>query len=255
MTSVDIIVIAFNNLEILQVQYTFIKKNILNPFKYHVIDNSTDNNISIVIKDYCTLNNISYTKLTLSPSRDTGISLSNAMNFTAKKIKFNNDLLLFVDSDIIPIKKTNLEDNLQDNWFYGCKQINSNTGTMYLRSALFLCLNRPEITNALNFSPCPGGDVGGSNYDTIFKRINPNKVADLKSFKYYSLDESINNFKNNIFTMYNLNDNIQTYFNNNNLMETMDNWLHFINISDWNKKGSKMAKVIELTNLLLVNDI
>jgi hypothetical protein len=55
--------------------------------------------------------------------------------------------------------------------------------------------------------------------------------------------------------MYNLNDNIQEYHMKNDLIESMDSWLHFINTSDWNKKGSKMDKITEFTNLLINKDI
>lgn len=250
MKTVDIITIAFNNLEILKIQYEFIKKNVKNNCIHIILDNSTDINISRQIAEFCNKHYIMYFKFNIINS-DFSNSHGLAVNNVFKTINFQKELILLLDHDIIPIKEIVLDDNIKDADFYGLKQINSIANNWYLRPVLFLCKNNKEYIHKLNFLPCPGGDPGGSCYESLFKYLSPEKILNVTDFKYYSLSKSIDNFKNNMFTLYNLNDNIQEHHSKNDLMEYMDGWLHFINTSDWCKKGSKMHKITQLTNLIL----
>jgi len=249
MKTVDIVTVAFNNADILNIQYQFLKRNLKNAFVYHILDNSTNDGISNIIKKFCTIYEIDYIK-TNTDHTDFSISHGLAINDLLGKIVFEKELLLFLDHDIIPIKEINLDDNLGDSDFYGLKQINAVANNWYLRPVLFLCKNDLKYVKALNFLPCKGADSGGSNYETLFKYLPEGKVTDVKDFKYYSLTKSIDNFKHHVFIMHQLHDNIQQYHGDNDLSECMDGWLHFINTSDWNNKGSKMDKIIEFTDLL-----
>ena len=254
MKSVDIVIVAFNNLEILKIQYEFIKRNVKNPFTYIIFDNSTDINISKNIAEYCNMRGIIYFKSSTS-SNDFSYSHAMAINNMFKNINFQKEFILLLDHDIIPTKEIVLDDNIGKADFYGLKQLNNIKDNWYLRPVLFLCKNNKEYTHKLNFLPCTGADPGGSNFEVVFKYLPLEKISSVVDFKYYSLSKSIDNFKNKIFTLHRLNDDIQEYHTKNDLMEYMDGWLHFINTSDWNKKGSKMDKITAFTNLLLLNDI
>ena len=253
MKTVDIVTVAFNNLEILKIQYSFIKKNLLNPFTYIILDNSTDIEISRQILEFCKLHYIMYFKSNTINS-DASISHGLAINNVINNIGFQKELILLLDHDIIPIQKINLDNSICTSDFYGIRQINNISNSWYLRPAMFLYKNSKEYAKRLNFLPCQGADSGGSNYESLFKYLSPEKITFVKQCIYYSLNMSINNFKNNVFIMHQLNDNIQKYHAKNDLMECVDGWLHFINTSDWNKKGSKMAEITEFTNLLLSHE-
>ena len=51
--SVDIITIAFNNLELIEYQTHFLAKNIQDSYTHIVVDNSTDTEIRLQLYDYC----------------------------------------------------------------------------------------------------------------------------------------------------------------------------------------------------------
>ena len=86
--SVDIITIAFNNLELIEYQTHFLAKNIQDSYTHIVVDNSTDTEIRLQLYDYCKNNDIAYIGLPKNWSNKVGPSYSHAtaLNYVYKHV-------------------------------------------------------------------------------------------------------------------------------------------------------------------------
>jgi len=249
---VDILTIAYNNLEILQIQYFFIKKYLKNSFNYYIIDNS-NTSISKNIQIFCSNNGINYIK-THSPNLDGSNSNANAINIGIRSLNHSHSkYTLVLDHDIILNKPLDIYEKIKECLFYGMKH---DKGTRwYLWQGLFLFKNENNIRNILDFRTCPGLDTGGCNYDAIFKSINMSDVSFIKTFCYSSLSKSIEQLKNNKgFYVYTSEDERIASHQQADMFECIDEWIHFIDTSNWSGKGSKMPQIHEFCNLILTKD-
>lgn len=80
-------------------------------------------------------------------------------------------------------------------------------------------------------------------------------VSFVSDFRYYSLSDSIQKIYNNEIPQKSTNNVEYDFWNkNNDMYEYLDGWIHFINVSNWNKKGDKIQYIQEFCNLLLNND-
>jgi hypothetical protein len=250
---IDIITIAFNNLDILKIQSKFLYKNLRNSYKQYIVDNSTNNIVSQQILQFCKENNIFYIKTNIL-NTDFSVSHGLALNFSINNIDLTGEYILILDHDIIPIINIDILKN-NECTFYGLKQ--QRQDKWYIWPGFFMFKNIAEIKRILNFLPCPGLDSGGSNYSNIFSKISEKEYTNVKEFYYCSLIKSIDNLQNNNLILEKSLNNIEYdyWHKNNDMFEYIDGWIHFINTSNWNNKGNKMDKIINFTNLLLTKNI
>lgn len=233
--SVDILTIAFNNSETIRVQHNYLEDNILDKFCYIVVDNSTDNEASKSIYNYCKNHNIVYLRLEnnpyngIDPSRSHGIALNWAYRNLIKKS--NAKYFGTVDHDIYPIRKTQIVKLIKENNVWGHYQ--QRKLGWYLWPGFSFFDKSIIIDKKVNFLPAPGIDTGGSNWESIYKYINKNAIK-WPSHRYIRYGKGAV---------------IQ-----NSHVELIGDWLHLINTSGW-KDGKIKKNIKEFINkkILKVN--
>jgi len=183
-------VVAFNNLEIIKIQHSYLKKFLKDSFDYVVADNSSKKDISEKIKAFCSINNISYIKIPYNPLTNVRASGSHgvALNWCYKNLiqKYNPKYFGFLDHDIFPLKEVSIIEKLGGN-FYGA--IRNRKHPYWYMWPGFSFFNYSKVKNySFNFFPYHAGsdgsiflDTGGSNYFSIFKKIGKESIKEAKS--------------------------------------------------------------------------
>lgn len=185
-----VVTIAFNNIEILEIQFEHLKRFLDNPLNYVIADNSNKEEHSRRIEIFCKKNKISYIKIPKNPL--TGVRASGshgvALNWCQRNIikKYKPKYYGFLDHDIFPIKKVSLVDNL-DEGFYGA--IRTKKHPYWYMWPGFSFFNYSKVKKySFNFFPYHAGsdgsiflDTGGSNYFSIFKKIGTEGVKKAES--------------------------------------------------------------------------
>ncbi len=185
-----VVTIAFNNIEILEIQFEYLKRFLDDPFNHVIADNSNKEEYSKRIEIFCIKNKISYIKIPKNPL--TGVRASGshgvALNWCQRNIikKYKPKYYGFLDHDIFPIKKVSLVGNLSRG-FYGAVR-NKKHPYWYIWPG-FSFFNYSKVKNySFNFFPYHAGsdgsiflDTGGSNYFSIFKKIGKESIQEAKS--------------------------------------------------------------------------
>ncbi len=185
-----VITIAFNNVEILKIQFEYLKRFLDDPFNYVIADNSNKKEYSKRIETFCKKNKISYLKIPKNPLTRVRASGSHgiALNWCQRNIikKYKPKYYGFLDHDIFPIKKVSLIDNLNKG-FYGA--IRNRKDPYWYMWPGFSFFEFEKIEKySFNFFPHHSGkngfiflDTGGSNYFSIFKKIGKESIQEAKS--------------------------------------------------------------------------
>ncbi len=185
-----VIVIAFNNLEILKVQYGYLKKFLKDPFDYVVADNGTKKEVSVAIQSFCKENNISYTKLPINPLTNIRASGSHgvALNWCQRNIieKYKPTYFGFLDHDIFPLKDVSIVQNLNLG-FYGAVRTRKEPYWYMWPGFSFFTFEKVKGFS-FNFFPHHSGrdgsiflDTGGSNYYSIYRKIGRENICEAKT--------------------------------------------------------------------------
>ena len=116
-----IIVVAFNEPELILLQWNFMKKFCKDDYEYFVIDNSNESDSAENIFSFCKKNKINYIRLPKNPGYDGSISHGLALNWT-----YNNLIKIFhpisfgiMDSDFFPTKSFSIKPYLEINNEWG----------------------------------------------------------------------------------------------------------------------------------------
>jgi hypothetical protein len=227
----DLLTIAFNNLETIQTQYKYLSKNISEEFCYIVVDNSTKNEISLLIQNFCKQNKIIYIRLLgnpyngIDPSRSHGI----ALNWSYFNVIMESPATYFgtLDHDIYPMRRTSIISHLHELSAWGHYQ--ERDAGWYLWPG-FSFFNKQLLHNhKLDFLPCPGLDTGGSNWQTVYKYLDKNGIKWPKH-KYirYRPGSVVQNCS----------------------VELIGDWIHLINASGW-KDGQVKVNINEFLKKIL----
>lgn len=231
---IDIVVIAFNNFEVIKYQYYLMKKYFKDDYSYTIMDNSTKEDISNKILDFCNLNKIPYAKLKKvklknKPSESHAI----ALNFVYKNYlkPRNANYIGFLDHDIFPTANYYVKDILDEQLLFG--KLQDYAEIKYLWPG-FTFLNK-KIIKKIDFMTYWkfNGDTGASNYKLIYKKI----LESNKELKF------ANFYKVNLLG----GDDLQ-----NDLYTIIDKtWIHLINAGQWKKtkdfnlKQEKIFKMLD----------
>lgn len=118
---VDIIIVVFNNLELIEYQTLFLKKNIKDNYSHIIVDNSIDKEIRCQLYSYCKDNGIAYVGLLKNWSNKVGPSYSHAivLNYAYKHIikKREPYAFGFIDHDLFPIGSLSIINKLDTNLY------------------------------------------------------------------------------------------------------------------------------------------
>jgi hypothetical protein len=216
----DLISIAYNKDSLIKLQSKLLKKFVTDEITYHVVDNSTNQNTSNLLADFCRKNYINYYKLTTNPSNRPSRSHGHALNWALHHIaaKSNNFYYGFLDHDIFPIKKTSIISKLKNQGFYGHQQ---KRGELVYLWPGFCFFDKKKVNpKDLNFLPKPflGLDTGGRFYKNI-KEVSTKEIKWPKHsyIKVNNLYESVHD----------------------SCVEKLDDWIHLINGSGWKKTDKK----------------
>lgn len=128
--SVDIITIAFNNLEFIQYQTRLLRKFILGSYCQIVVDNSTDKNIRTQLYQYCLDNNVAYVGMPKNMLNVVGGSYAHAtaLNYAYKRIIKKRKPYAFgcIDHDLFPTQYVSIVDKLNNQPIYGLLRLRNN---------------------------------------------------------------------------------------------------------------------------------
>ncbi len=186
--------------------------------------------------EYCAQNNIPYLKLPLNPflnnpSKSHGVALNWAYKHIIKKLKPVH--FGFIDHDIIPFKETLITPFII-NGIYGLAQ---ERGEKWYLWPGFCFYKYKDIKKyKINFMPSAGLDTGGSNYYSLYKKIDKNNIQKPEQI-YFDLNKK---------------EKMNTFDNSNNMVEIIDNWVHLMRISGWNKEENtrKLSVIQDIVSML-----
>ena len=222
---VDIVVITFNNLQILRHQARLIKKYLPGNYNYIVADNSSDKSIRKEIREFCIENNISY--VSLPPNHlKRSYSHATALNWVYYKIicPRRPDIFGYIDHDLFPISKVDITEKMSNQPIYGL--LRERPPYWYLFAGLcFFKFNFVE-KKKIDFMPRKEAgiylDTGGSNWHSLYASLDKNKITTFVTEKQVAFrrEETAKRHADEI-----------EYFD--------DCWLHTINGSNWAKADNK----------------
>jgi len=245
-----IITVAFNNKEVLEVQHKYLKDNLLDNFDYLIADNSSNPDIRKKIEQFCKENNISYILLPKNPLTKFRASGSHgiALNWCYRNLikKYKPKYFGFLDHDLFPLVKTNIIPEIRDG-FYGVVRKREDKFWYMWPGFSFFEFDKCKKYK-FNFFPYHTGidniflDTGGSNYKTIFSKIDKNTFHYAKS----------------ILVDLNTKQKLAAGNDTSRTFEIIENaWLHMRQIS-WREesrnKMSDQAEMIELSKNIISAD-
>ena len=177
---IDIITIAFNNTFVIKHQIKKVKKNILDKNYTHIIiDNSSDLSQRVEIKNICIEEQVAY--LSLPAIRKSSAFLGSDSHAIALNWVYYNLIKKrkpcyfgFLDHDLYPLKSVSIQDKIQDQPFYGRKDIRDNCWYLWPGFAFFRLSSLDCVD--VNFFPTKAGnvylDTGGALWHTYYKNLN-----------------------------------------------------------------------------------
>jgi len=229
---VDILTIAFNNLETIQTQVTYLKKYLKDNFKYIVVDNSTKEEASTQIEKYCKKMKISYVRLLNNPYNGVDPSRSHgmALDWSYRNIIKNSRSRYFgtIDHDIYPVKNTSIIQFLKKTKVWGHYHERENRWYLWPGFSFF-DKNGLENIN-VDFLPVPGLDTGGANWESIYKYLNRNEIKwPVHRYIRYRPGKIVQSSS----------------------VEQIGDWIHLINASGW-KDGKVKENIDDFIKKILV---
>ena len=237
--TIDIVTIAFNNVNLIDYQVKLLKKNIKDAFLFTVFDNSNNEKSSILIKQFCDKHGVPYLKLNnindsrITPSQSHALALNCVIqNFIRYR---TSKYFVLLDHDIFPIKKYSFIQRLNNQAFYWVKVLKQKFGYKYYYMWPWFCIfNKDKFNfNLMDFSPNFLWDTGVMNY-SLYRKYD--------IWKYeFSTRETLPIIKNP-----------SNYYEDQDWKyELIDwSWIHFINAGEWVKTHNYKKKMYLLYKLL-----
>lgn len=222
---VDIVVVAFNNLELIEYQYQFVRKNIADNYTYIVADNSSDPHKRQQIESFCKKNDIAYISLPhnylnlFGPSYSHGVCL----NYICRKIlaKRQPYAYAFVDHDLFPVQPYSIVEQLHNQPMFGV--LRKMDRSWYLWAGMAFWLSSAFEPRKMDFLPSRNQqgtylDTGGSNWNKHLHRFDFSNIT-FPNVEQQSIREG-NDY-------------------HSDMVQYIDNqqWIHTINGSCWKPAG------------------
>ena len=179
---IDIITIAFNNLELIQYQARFLKKFIRDNYCHIIIDNSTDNTIRQQIYQYCLENDIAYVGLPKNRLNLVGPSYSHAaaLNYTYKHVIKKRQPFAFgqIDHDLFPTRPISIAAKLTNQPIYGPLRLRDKW--WYLSAIMSFFRFDFVCDKKVDFMPVTPDkiylDSGGGNWYSLYSQLDREQI-------------------------------------------------------------------------------
>jgi glycosyltransferase involved in cell wall biosynthesis len=177
-----VIILAFNKPDLIELHYTAIKKFLRDEYEYFIMDNSSEDEPSAQIKDYCLAQGLNYIRLPKNPGIDESINPGLAFNWIYSNliVRFKPDRFGFIDSDLFPIEPVSISPYLEEGDAWGVIHHCAPRPFRNFRKEIWylwlgLLFFRREYLNGQepNFLPGWGIDAGGRVH------VNPDEVKKL----------------------------------------------------------------------------
>lgn len=180
---VDIINVAFNNAQLIELQNKFQQRFIQDDYSQIVVDNSTNKVESRKIEQFCRELGIAYLRMPKNWLNHVGPSYSHAgaLNFVWYHVIRKRKPTYFgiLDHDLFPIKPVSIAEKLQEQPIYGAL-VEREPICWYMHASLSFFRYDAIKERGLDFMPVnPLGsylDTGGGNWYRIYKYLDKHKV-------------------------------------------------------------------------------
>lgn len=216
----DLITVAFNNAELIRLQYEFVKKNISDPHQQIIVDNSTKENVREEIYAFCQEHGLTYLGVPKNFLNWIGGSYSHAMtlNYVYRRLISKRHPFAFgqIDHDLFPIHPISILEKLSTQPVYGPLR---DRGNEWYLSAIMSFFRLDFLQDKkVDFMPVtPSGtylDSGGGNWYDVYSRLDKQRLV-FPDESIEALREGGDRHRDSL-----------EYFDNKN-------WLHTINGSCW----------------------
>ncbi len=233
----DVVAIAFNNPFVIEMQMRFLEKNMVPPYKYIVVDNSSDLRQRNQIRLLCESRGVDYISMPTNLLRYIGASYSHAgaLNWVWRKVirRRRPAYFGFVDHDLYPVKPIDLRAELSTQPIYGLIKEYGQWGgefCWYLWAGLSFFRYDYVKNIRLDFMPVTPYrtylDTGGGNWYGIYSKMDRSKLR-LAEMEYVEYPEMAGLLDDK--------------------MALMDEgrWLHSTNGSNWKQKREERNEVVD----------
>ena len=224
----DVVIIGFNNSEVIKVNIDLLKKNLKCNFCISVLDNSNRRKFRKKIKDVAEKEKVNYISLPYNyrkqPSYSHGLALNWAYyNYLKKR---NANYFAFLDQDIFLSSPKDVVSVLKNHQLYGIKH-DAEQG-WYIWPGLLFARRELFLNKKIDFLPLEGfGDTGSRIWEEVYK------YCDYSSLQLLSIDDG---------KSYISEDN-----NRANMVWKFEEWIHMGNSSLWCKEADleKKSKIVD----------
>lgn len=180
--SLDIITVAFNNVELIQYQELFLRKFIQDSYYHIVVDNSTDFKVREQLYQFCLENKIAYISLPKNFLNWVGGSYSHAaaLNYTYKHIIQKRQPFAFgqIDHDLFPTRSISIIDKLTNQPIYGPLRLRDKW--WYLSAILSFFRLDFVKDKKVDFMPVTPDkiylDSGGGNWYSLYSQLDRERI-------------------------------------------------------------------------------
>jgi hypothetical protein len=181
--SLDIITVAFNNVELIQYQEQFLRKFIQDPYHHIVVDNSTDFKVREQLYQFCLENKIAYISLPKNFLNWVGGSYSHAaaLNYVYKHIIVKRQPFAFgqIDHDLFPTRPISIINKLSQQPIYGPLRLRDRW--WYLSAIMSFFQYDFVKDKKVDFMPVTPRNIyldsGGGNWYDIYSKLDRNRLV------------------------------------------------------------------------------
>jgi hypothetical protein len=181
--SLDIITVAFNNVELIQYQEQFLHRFIQDPYLHIVVDNSTDFKVREQLYQFCLENKIAYISLPKNFLNWVGGSYSHAaaLNYTYKHIIQKRQPFAFgqIDHDLFPTRPISIINKLSKQPIYGPLRLRDRW--WYLSAIMSFFQYDFVKDKKVDFMPVTPDkvylDSGGGNWYGLYSQLDREQIV------------------------------------------------------------------------------
>jgi len=196
------------------------------------------------IEKFCSLNRISYIGLPKYCHASIKGSYSHALGlqWAYHRLFPKYEYIAFLDHDIFPTESYSFLKKLEQQSFYGLKQVRGNR--WYLWAGFQAFSIRDVKTTKLDFFPCRGLDTGGGNWQKLFSFYDSAKCQ-FATQLYARLSDLVCRPRSEWQFLERGSIDTEELVSRDNLVENIDGWIHIFNGSNWrNNKDTIKEKNI-----------
>jgi hypothetical protein len=220
--------IAFNNPRMIELQATWIPRNVADSHVWTVADNSSRRRCRRAIRAICRTHGVCYLPLPANPytRRDPSRSHAEALNFVARRWanRPGSPVVGFLDHDVFPVRRSHICEGVGSAIAYGREQQRGEVWYLW-PGLLFLRADRIDLSS-LDFHPWAGGDTGAGLAQAIYAHHERDRIRVMREETDLIDAEGDDRY------------------------QQLDDWVHTENGSYWREAPSKDERVMGLLERL-----